>query len=99
MANILHSIGSFSLLIGFCSQFVVLYGAIKSGEKPAIVQAVLLLLALGSASLALALRPHSPPQLIPDLLGCFSALLLFAPAVEAVRKMMVQQKEDAKKSQ
>lgn len=87
MPHLLHSVGSFSLLIGFCSQFVVLYGAIKSGEKPAIIQAVLLILALGSASLALAMRPHSPPQLIPDLLGCFAALLLFAPAVEAVRKL------------
>lgn len=91
----MHSIGSFSLLIGFCSQFVVLYGAIKSREKPAIIQAVLLILALGSASLALSLRPHSPPQLIPDLLGCFAALLLFAPAVEAVRKMRAQKQEDA----
>ncbi len=91
-------VGSFSLLIGFCSQLVVLYGAVKSGEKPAIVQAILLILALGSASLALTLRPHSPPQLIPDLLGCFAAVLLFAPAAEAVRKMTVK-KEDEKKSQ
>ncbi len=83
-------------MIGFCSQFVVLYGAIKSGEKPAIIQAILLILALGSASLALAMRPHSPPQLIPDLLGCFAAVLLFAPAVEAVRKMRAQKQEDAK---
>ena len=98
MPHFLHSIGSFSLLIGFCSQFVVLYGAIKSGEKPAIIQAVLLILALGSASLALALRPHSPPQLIPDLLGCFAAVLLFAPAVEAVRKMRAKKQEDAGKA-
>lgn len=97
MPNLLHTLGSFSLLIGFSSQIVVLYGAVKSGEKPAIVQAVLLLLALGAASLALALRPHSPPQLIPDLLGCFAGLLLFAPAVEAVRKLWAS--KGAKKSQ
>ena len=102
MSYFLHALGSFALLIGFCSQFVVLYGAVKSGEKPAVVQAILLILALGSASVALLLRPHSPPQLIPDLLGCFAALLLFAPAVEALRKMWAKKeegKEDAKKSQ
>ena len=96
MSQVLHIIGSYPLLIGFFSQVVVLYGAVKSSEKPAMVQAILLLLALGSASVALMLRPHSPPQLIPDLLGCCAALLLFAPAVEATRKMIVQ-KEDAGK--
>ena len=96
MSDILHTVGSFSLLIGFGSQFVVLYGAVKAGEKPAIVQAILLLLALGSASLALSLRPHSPPQLIPDLLGCFAAVLLFAPAVEAVRKLRAKSKDAGK---
>ena len=94
----MHSVGSYSLLIGFGSQIVVLYGAVKSGDKPAIVQAILLLLALGSASVALALRPHTPPQLIPDLLGCFAALLLLTPAVEAVRKLTVAKpKGDAAK--
>lgn len=97
MLHFLHTVGSYSLLIGFVSQIVVLYGAVKSGEKPAIVQASLLLLALGSASVALALRPHLPPQLIPDLLGCFAALLLFAPAVEAVRKMIAAKSKDAAK--
>lgn len=97
MLHFLRAVGSYSLLIGFASQIVVLYGAVKSGEKPAIVQASLLLLALGSASIALALRPHLPPQLIPDLLGCFAALLLFAPAVEAVRKMMAAKSKDAAK--
>ncbi len=98
MLHILHLIGSYPLLIGLFSQFVVLYGAVKGGEKPAIVQASLLIGALGSASIALMLRPHSPPQLIPDLFGCVAALLLFAPAVEAVRKLLVK-KEDAEKSQ
>ena len=98
MLHFLHTAGSYSLLIGFASQLVVLYGAVKSAERPAIVQAVLLLLALGSASVALALRPHSPPQLIPDLLGCFAALLLLTPAVEAVRKLTAaKSKEDAAK--
>ncbi len=99
MSHLLHFIGSFPLLIGFFSQGVVLYGAAKNHEKPAIVQASLLLLALGSASAALLLRPHSPPQLIPDLFGCAAALLLFAPAVEAVRKMRAAKSKDAKKAQ
>ena len=99
MLNILHAIGSYALLVGFCSQLVVLYGAVKGGEKPIIVQSVLLLIALGSASAALALRPHSPPQLIPDLLGCIAAVLLFAPAVEAVRKLTAEKREDASKPQ
>ena len=41
--------------------------------------------------------PRGAPQLIPDLLGCFAALLLFAPAVEAVRKMMAAKSKDAAK--
>jgi len=88
VSNILHSVGSYALLVGFLSQFVVLYGAWKGGEKPAMVQATLLLLALGLASVALMLRPHLPPQFIPDSLGCVAAALLLAPAVEAVRKML-----------
>lgn len=99
MLHLLHTIGSYPLLIGLFSQFVVLFGASKSGEKPAIIQAVLLIGALGSASVALMMRPHTPPQLIPDLLGCVAAVLLFAPAVEAVRKMTVKKKEDEKKPQ
>ncbi len=102
MTNILHAVGSYPLLIGLFSQFVVLYGAWKSGEKPAIIQAVLLIGALGLTSAAISQRPHSPPQIIPDLLGCGAALLLFAPAVEAVRKMTAkkqnEKKEDAEKS-
>ena len=90
MPNILHTIGSYPLLIGLFSQFVVLYGAWKSGEKPAMIQATLLILALGLTSAAITLRPHAPPQLIPDLLGCVAAVLLFAPAVESVRKMLAK---------
>ena len=97
MSPILHAVGSYPLLIGLFSQFVVLGGAWKSGEKPAIVQAVLLIVALGSASAALTLRPHSPPQLIPDLLGCAAAVFLFAPAAEAVRKMLVKKPAAAEK--
>ncbi len=99
MSNLLHAIGSYPLLIGLFSQFVVLYGAWKSSEKPAMVQATMLIFALGLTSAAITLRPNAPPQLIPDLLGCFAALLLFAPAVEAVRKMTVKKKEDAGKAQ
>lgn len=98
MTNLIHDIGSYPLLIGLFSQFVVLYGAWKAGEKPAIIQAIMLILALGLTSAAITLRPPSPPLLIPDLLGCLAAVLLFAPAVEAVRKMTAA-KEDAKKSQ
>ena len=97
MLNILHAVGSYPLLIGLFSQLVVLYGAWKSGEKPAVVQSIMLILALGLTSIAITLRPHAPPQLIPDLLGCAAALLLFAPAVESVRKMWAKSK-DAKKA-
>ena len=95
LINLLHTIGSFPLLIGLFSQFVVLYGAWKAQEKPAIVQASLLIGALGMITIALLLRPPLPPQLIPDALGCAAAVLLFAPAVEAVRKMRAKTKEDA----
>ena len=93
MSNILHTIGSYPLLIGLLSQFVVLYGAWKAHEKPAMVQATLLILALGLTSIAITLRPHAPPQRLPDLLGCVAAALLFAPAVESVRKMLAKKPE------
>ena len=97
LSSVLHFIGSYSLLIGLFSQIVVLAGAWKSREKPAIVQALLLIGALGLASASIKLRPHSPPQLIPDLLGCGAAALLFAPAVEAVRKMWAAKKQAGEK--
>jgi len=104
LSSAIHLIGSYSLLTGLFSQLVVLAGAVKRREKPAIIQALLLLAALGLDSGAIALRPHSPPQLIPDLLGCGAGLFLFAPAVEAVRKMWAAKQspetaEDAGKSQ
>ncbi len=95
MSSTIHHIGSYPLLIGLFSQFVVLFGAWKAHDKPAIVQAIMLIGALGLAAASVVLRPHSPPQLIPDLLGCLAALLLFAPAVEAVRKMMVKKDKEA----
>ena len=45
------------------------------------------LLALGLDAASVILRPSQPPQLLPNLLGCGAALLLFTPAVEAVRKL------------
>lgn len=97
MSNLLHTVGGYPLFLGLLSQFVVLAQAIKSREKPAIVQAALLILALSFASAALMLRPHSPPQFTPDLLGCFAAVFLLTPAVEAVRKMLAKKSEGDKK--
>ncbi len=97
MSSAIHFIGSYSLLIGLFSQFVVLAGAVKRREKPAIIQAILLITALGLDSGAIALHPHSPPKLIPDLLGCGAGLFLFAPAVEAGRKQWAAKQQAASK--
>ena len=88
--HFLHLLGSYPLLVGLLSQFVVLYGAAKAHEKPAIIQALMLIAALGLTSVAISQRPHSPPQLIPDVLGCVAAVFLLTPAVEAVRKMQAK---------
>ena len=98
LAHILHLVGAYSLFVGILAQFVVLGSGWKRGKTPAMIQAAVLLLALGLDSAAIILRPKQPAQLLPDLLGCGAALLLFAPAVEAVRKAAAQtedQKEDA----
>jgi hypothetical protein len=99
LAHIIHLVGAYSLFVGIFAQVVVLASGWKRGKTPEMVQASLLLLALGLDSAAIMLRPHQPPQLLPDLLGCGAALLLFAPAVEAVRKLTAKKKEDAGKSQ
>lgn len=86
MLHFLHFLGSYPLLIGFFAQVVVLVGALKSKEKPIIVQTIVLMLALGLAMTSLTLRPKSPPALMADLFGCAAAVFLLAPAVEALRK-------------
>lgn len=90
MAHIIHLVGAYSLFAGIFAQIVVLASGWKRGKTPEIVQAGLLLLALGLDSAAIMLRPHQPPQLLPDLLGCGAALLLFVPAVESVRKVWAE---------
>ena len=85
--GILHWIGTFPLAVGFFAQVVVLACSLKRGEKPAGVQALLLMIALGLISAAMLLRPKAPPVLTADVLGCVAAALLLTPAVEALRKL------------
>ncbi len=99
MLHIIHLIGAYSLFVGILAQIVVLLSGWKRGKTPAMVQAGILLLALGLDSASIILRPNQPPQLLPDLLGCGAALLLFAPAVEALRKLWAAKQEGEEKSQ
>jgi hypothetical protein len=93
LAHIIHLIGAYSLFVGIFAQIVVLGSGWKRGKTPAMVQAGLLLLALGLDSAGIMLRPHQPPQILPDLLGCGAALLLFTPAVEAGRKLWAEKQD------
>lgn len=94
MAHIIHLIGAYSLFVGILAQIVVLVIGWKRGKTPAVVQAGILLLALLLDSAGIMLRPKQPPQLLPDLLGCGAALLLFTPAVEAGRKLWAGKQGD-----
>ncbi len=87
MTSFIHLLGTFPLAVGFSAQIAVLACALKSGEKPAVVQAGLLMLALGLISASLLLRPKVAPVLPADILGCVAAVLLLTPGVEAVRKL------------
>ena len=93
LSHFLHLLGSYPLLIGFFAQVVVLIGALKSKEKPIIVQTLVLMGALGLVMTAILLRPKSPPNLMADLFGCAGAAFLLAPAVEALRKQWQAKKE------
>jgi hypothetical protein len=93
LAHFIHLVGAYSLFVGIFAQIVVLASGWKRGKTPEIVQAVVLLVALGLDSGAIMLRPHQPPQLLPDLLGCGAALLLFSPAVEAGRKLWAEKQD------
>ncbi len=99
MPHIIHLIGAYSLFVGIFAQIIVIATGWRQGKKPAVVQAAVLLVALLLDSASIILRPHQPPQLLPDLLGCGAALLLFAPAVEAGRKMWAEKQggEDPEK--
>lgn len=98
MAHLIHLVGAYSLFVGIFAQVVVIAISWKQGKKPAMIQAAVLLVALLLDSASIILRPNQPEQLLPDLLGCGAALLLFAPAVESLRKMKVEKKEDAEKA-
>ncbi len=83
----MHSLGSYPLLFTLFAQFFGLAQAHKSGDKLMASQALCLIGANSVASVALALRPHSPPQILPDALGCLAAVFLLAPAAVALQKM------------
>lgn len=93
MSHVLHFVGSYPLLFTLSAQFFVLAQARKSGDKLMASQAICLIGANGVASVALALRPHSPPQTLPDALGCLAAVFLLAPAAVALKKMQDENKK------
>lgn len=51
------------------------------------------------ASVALAQRPPSPPQLLPDLQGSVAALFLLTPAAVALWKMHSRKQQSRKQRQ
>ncbi len=91
--SLLHTIGSYPLLFTLAAQFFVLAQARESGDRLMASQAICLIGANAAASVALALRPHSPPQMLPDALGCLAALFLLTPAVVALIKLKSQQSQ------
>ena len=96
MTSFLHAIGSYPLLFTLSAQFFVLFQAWKSKDMM-MVQAVSLIGANGLASVALAQRPHSPPQRVPDALGSVAAVFLLTPAVVALIKLHSQAKSQSQK--
>lgn len=94
LRGVIHFFGTYPLLIGFGSELFVLYGAWKRQEKAEIVQAVLLMAALGLIGGSILLRPPSPPSLMADLLGCAGAAFLLAPGVGALRKIFKSKEQE-----
>ncbi len=90
----IHTLGTLPLLAGFVSQIVVLLASRKDGDKPALIQSLLLMVALGLITYGALQRPKSPPNLTADLISCVGALLLLSPGVEALIKL--RHKEERK---
>jgi len=93
LSHFLHPVGSYPLLFTLTAQLFVLFQAWKSKDKLMLIQAICLIGGNGLASAALAQRPPSPPQFIPDVMGSGAALLLLAPAIIALIKLRSQKQE------
>ena len=93
MLHILHLVGSYPLLFGFVAQVVVVSASQKDKDKKVRVQALILMGALGLVRVSIALRPKSPPDLIPDIMASVGALFLLTPAVTELIKLRQKVKE------
>ena len=85
-------------MAGFVAQIVVVLASRKDGDRPALVQSLILMAALGLITAGALQRPKSPPNLPVDLISCAGALLLLTPGVAALIKLVgkeKQAKEDA----
>ena len=93
LLHILHTLGTLPLLGGFLSQIIVLLASRKDGDKPAFVQSLILMVALGLITYGALQRPKSPPNLTADLVSSAGAVLLLSSGVEALIKLRRKDEE------
>lgn len=90
--SFIHTLGTLPLLAGFVSQIVVVLASRKDDDKPALIQSLVLMVALGLITYGALQRPKSPPNLTADLISCAGALLLLSPGIEALIKLRKKEK-------
>ena len=96
MSNLLHLLGTYPLFLAFVGQVVLMILSIKSGDRPSAVQGGIVAAAEAVISVAVALRPHTPPQPVPDLIASLGALFLLTPGFVGLSKLkQKQQKQGA----
>ena len=87
LLHILHTLGTLPLMAGFVAQIIVVLASHKDGDRPALAQSLMLMLALGLITAGALQRPKSPPKLSADLISCAGALFLLTPGVAALIKL------------
>ena len=70
MLHFLHTLGTLPLMAGFVAQIIVVLASHKDGDRPALVQSLILMAALGLITAGALQRPKSPPNLPADVISC-----------------------------
>lgn len=92
MINLLHFLGTYPLLFALAGQLILLLFSLKSGDKPSAVQGGVVAVAEAVICVAVALRPHTPPQPVPDLIASVGAIFLLTPGVVGLAKLKQKQR-------